>query len=196
MVNIHNNTTDKVLKLLLSNRERELTIRAIAIEVAVDYKTVYLIVKGLIENKIINAKKIGQTILCTINNEFNAEIFRAEYIRQKELLAIKDLHVLYQRIKHLKKPFFTLLLFGSYATGKQKKGSDIDLMLITDDNIIKKEIKHIVSITPLNIHLLDFSSEEFLSMLKTTEFNVGREAFNNNVILFGIEDYYRLINNA
>ena len=30
-------------------------------------------------------------------------------------------------------------------------------------------------------------------MLKTTEFNVGKEAFYNNIILYGIEDYYRMI---
>jgi hypothetical protein len=41
--------------------------------------------------------------------------------------------------------------------------------------------------------MVSFTSEEFLSMLKTTEFNVGMEAAENNVILFGIEDYYRLL---
>jgi len=69
-------------------------------------------------------------------------------------------------------------------------------MLITDSESINKKIKGIVSGTPLEIHLSDFKIEEFLSMLKTTDFNVGKEAFYNNVILFGIEDYYKMIENA
>jgi len=86
-----------------------------------------------------------------------------------------------------------LLLFGSYASGKARTGSDIDLMLITDDKTIESQIKNQMSLIPLPVHLLSFTAGEFISMLKTTEFNVGQEAFYNNIILFGIEDYYRLI---
>lgn len=69
-------------------------------------------------------------------------------------------------------------------------------MLITDNEKTKQNFKNKMSLIPLNIHLLTFTSSEFLSMLKTTEFNVGKEAFDSNIILFGIEDYYRLIKNA
>lgn len=194
MVKIH--TEDKILKLLLSNKE-EFSIRAIAKKISIDYKTVYLIVKELIKNKVILAKKTGQTILCSINNKkFNASIFKAELMRKEELLKNKDLYVLCSYFKDIKEPFFILLLFGSYASKKSRKGSDIDLILITNNEKIKEQVKNKISLTPLSIHLLDFTSLEFMSMLKTTEFNVGREAFNNNIILFGIEDYYRLIQSA
>lgn len=195
MVKIHSKL--KVLKFLLSNKKEEFSIRVIAKSISVDYKTVYLIVKELIENKVIRAKKAGQTILCSINQKkFNGGIFSAEMIRREELLRSKDLYVLCDYFKDIKEPFFILLLFGSYANKKNRMGSDIDLMLITDNEKIKEQIKNKISLTPLNIHLLSFTSLEFLSMIKTTEFNVGKEAFNNNIILFGIEDYYRLIKNA
>lgn len=194
---IHNTTKDKILKLLLSNNHEELTIREISKNVCIDYKTVHIIVKDLIKNSLINARKAGQTILCSINQkEFSADVFRAEFIRKGEILNNKDLRVLYNRIREVGPPFFILLLFGSYALRKQRKGSDIDLMLITDNDSVKKKIKDIASLTPLSIHLIDFSTKGFLSMLKTTEFNVGKEAVANNIILFGIEDYYRLIENA
>ena len=198
MEKIHNTTIDKILKLLISNKEKEFTIRAVSKAISIDYKTVHIIIKKLIKNNIINAKKAGQTILCSINQkEFNADIFRAEFIRRNELLSNKNIYVLYKRIKEdVKGPFFILLLFGSYASGKQRKGSDMDIMLITDNLSINKKIKHILSLLPLKIHLIDFSIKEFLPMLKTTEFNVGKEAVNNNIILSGIEDYYGLIQNA
>ncbi|MEA2037149.1 MAG: nucleotidyltransferase domain-containing protein [Nanoarchaeota archaeon] len=197
MEKIHNKTKDKILKLLLSNKKKEFTIRAIAKNIKIDYKSVYIAVNDLIKKENINSKRAGQSILCSANlKKFNSDVFRAETIRKQEILTNKDLHVLHNNIGEIKKPFFILLLFGSYASKEQRKGSDIDLMLITDDEKVSERVKNIVRKTPLEIHLLDFSSEEFLSMLKTTEFNIGREAYYNNVILFGIEDYYRLIQNA
>ena len=91
---------------------------------------------------------------------------------------------------------FLLLVFGSCVSGKFSKGSDVDLMLIADDHDLVKKVGKIVSLIPLNIHLVDFNSKEFISMLKTTDFNVGKEAVENNIILFGIEDLYRLLQNA
>lgn len=197
MVKIHN-SKDKILVLLLNNNGKEFTIRYIAKQISVDYKTVHIFVNKLAKDGVINTRKVGQTILCSINQKIiNSDLLRAESIRKKEILKNKNLYVLYNYIKEdVKSPFFILLLFGSFASGKYTKKSDIDLLLISDDEAVRKRIKKSISLTPLKIHLLDFSSKEFLSMLKTTEFNVGKEAFNNNVIFFGIEDYYRLLQNA
>ena len=88
---------------------------------------------------------------------------------------------------------FILLLFGSYAEGKQTKSSDIDLLLISNN---PKPIETQVNLLPLNIHLTHITYENFESMLKSKEFTVVSEAGKNNILLFGIEDYYRLMNNA
>lgn len=194
---IHNTTKDKILSILLSNKKEEFTIRSIAHKVNVDYKTVYIVVNQLIKDRAVNAKRAGQTILCSINIKcFNADVFRAETIRKEGLLRKKDMRVMHQYFKDIKEPFFILLIFGSYASGNARKGSDIDLMLISDNKDTREKAKRIASLIPLDIHLLDFSSAEFMSMIKTTEFNVGKEALENNIILYGIEDYYRLVENA
>ena len=192
MVKIH--TQDKLLSLLLSNKREHFSIREISKRIKIDYKTVYLLVQNLIQNKIILSQKAGQTTLCSINLiSFNSDIFRAESLRKEELLKNNNFSALQSYFKEVKNPFFVLLLFGSYASGKARTGSDIDLMLITDDKTIESQIKNQMSLIPLPVHLLSFTAGEFISMLKTTEFNVGQEAFYNNIILFGIEDYYRLI---
>lgn len=192
MVKIHNKVN--ILKFLLSNKDKEYTIRAIAKNTNIDYKTAYLSIKELIEDEVIQAKKSGQTVSCSINQKrVNADVFKAELTRKEELLKNKNFYVLCSYLEDIKEPFFILLLFGSYAKNHQHKKSDVDLMLITDNEKIKEEIKDKISLTPLDIHLVSFTSQEFISMLKTTEFNVGKEAFNNNVILAGIEDYYRII---
>ncbi|MBM4241617.1 MAG: nucleotidyltransferase, partial [Euryarchaeota archaeon] len=48
----------------------------------------------------------------------------------------------------------------------------------------------------LEIHLTFFTYEEFLSMAQSREFSVVLEAIKNNIILVGIEDYYRLMENV
>ncbi len=196
MVKIHN-SKDYILKLLLSHKNTEFTIRSISQKISIDYKTVHGVMQDLIKANLVRAKKIGQTVLCSINpTEFNTDIFRAETLRREELLKNKDLFSMYSYFKDLEEPFFILLLFGSYTSGKNRKGSDIDLMLIADNEDTKKKIKSKIALIPLEIHLTEFNSSEFVSMLKTTKFNVGQEAFYNNIILCGIEDYYKMVQHA
>lgn len=191
MENKHN---IKITQFLLSNKKESFTIRTIAKETAIEYKAAYTAMQEMIEDKVVDAKKAGQATLCSINaRAFNHTIFQAEEARRDELLKNKDISTTYSYFKDIKSPFFILLLFGSYAKKQERKKSDIDLLLITDHETINKEVHEKIKLIPLNIHLSDFSSKEFLSMLKTTEFNVGKEAFYNNIVFHGIEDYYRLI---
>ena len=195
MPKIHNSTQDKILTLLLNNKTKEFSIRGISNKISIDYKTVHIKIKSLAESGIIKTRKAGQATLCSIKAEtFHPAIFRAEFIRRQEILKNKGLYVLYTRLKEdIKKPFFILLLFGSYASKTNKRGSDIDLMLICDDKQIVEKAEKLLRSLPLKTHFVKFNTNEFDSMLKTTEFNVGKEAFKNNVILFGIEDYCRLL---
>jgi len=191
MSKIHN-TKNKILIFLLKNKTEEFTIRSISKEIQIDYKTVYLNIQKLIENQTIISKKVGKSTLCSINQIFNSDVYVAEYLRKEELIKNKNLNIIIEYFKEIKDPFHILLLFGSYAKNIQRKKSDIDIMLITDNKNTIKKAKDIVKLIPKEIHLVNFTSEEFRAMLKTTEFNVGKEAVNNNIILYGIENYYKL----
>ena len=192
MANKHNKL---ILKFLLSNKKDEFTIRAIAKETHIDYKAAYLTTKELVENRLIKAKRAGQTVLCSINQkEFNEDVFRAELLRKEELLRNKDLHVLYDYFKDIKEPFFILLLFGSYANQKYRKGSDIDLMFIFQDSGFEDKVNGITSLIPLKVHPLVFSEKEFGRMLDSREPNIVKEVLDDYIILYGIENFYRLKN--
>ena len=195
MVNIHNKI--KIMEYLLSNKEEKFSINAISQKTSLDYKVAYMAVKELAEEKALAVKKIGQAVLCSANpKQFALPTLMAEYERRRKVLNNKTFRAIKDYFDNIKEPFFILLLFGSYALKKQRKTSDIDLMLITDSQQIKNKIEDKISLIPLKIHLLSFTSSEFASMINTTKFNVGREAFSNNIILEGVEDYYRLIKNA
>jgi len=185
-------TEDLIIKLLLENEE--LTIRQIAGQVGVDYKSVYLKIMSLKQGGIINIKPVGNSSLCSLNKSSHPKIMNAEYLRREEALKNHNLRVLCARLQDdVKNPFFILLLFGSHVKGLVRKSSDLDLLMICDDEKTREIIQKIIKATPLKTHLLSFNSEEFKSMLKTTDFNVGKEAAKKNIILFGTENYYWLI---
>ncbi|MFH1637284.1 MAG: nucleotidyltransferase domain-containing protein [Candidatus Woesearchaeota archaeon] len=181
-----------ILRLLIESQEKAFSIRQIGIQRKINYKTAYTSLKALAEEGIVTQKKHGNTTICSFSHKFNHSVFHVEYARLNDLLKNKDLLVLYSRLSKVNGQFI-LLLFGSYAKGQPKKGSDIDLLLISDS---PKPIEEQISLLPLNIHLTHISYDNFRSMLNSKEFSVVSEAVKHNILLFGIEDYYRMINNA
>lgn len=181
-----------ILKLLVENQEETFSIRQIALKRKINYKSAYEAIQKLKEEEIVTLIKKGNITLCSFNKNFNHTVFTVESMRRNELLRAKDFKVLYSRLAAINSQFI-LILFGSHAKKTQTKHSDIDLLLITEN---PKEIKNKIALIPLNIHLTSISYADFTTMLKSKEFTVVSEAIKKNVILFGIEDYYRLIQNA
>ena len=52
------------------------------------------------------------------------------------------------------------------------------------------------TVKALNIHLTQITYESFKKMLASKEFTAVSEAVKHHIVLFGIEDYYRLMNHA
>ena len=188
------NETTEILKLLISNKEEIFSIRKISKIRKINYKSAYLSLRFLEKEKLVTLNKIGNTLSCTFNNKFNELVFKAEYLRREELLKNKNFLVFYNQLKKINKQFI-LLLFGSQVKGIAKKHSDIDLLLISNEEVAK--IVHTETrLIPINFHLTAISYEEFVNMLKSKEFTVVSEAIKKNIILYGIEDYYRIVENV
>ena len=130
--------------------------------------------------------------MCSFNNNYSESTYLAETSRLNLLLKDKNFQVIHNRLRKINSQFI-LLLFGSYANNKATRTSDIDFLLITN---AAEDIEKEISLIPLNIHLTSITHEDFINMLKSKEQTVVSEALKNNIILFGIEDYYRLIKNA
>lgn len=184
----------EILKLLMGNRQEAFSIRRISLTRKINYKSAHAAVKRLEKQGIITLKKTGNTTICSFSGKFNEKVFQAEYERREKLLKNKNFKILYEKLDGLKFPFIALL-FGSYARGTAKKGSDIDILAICEKGR-EKYIERAVSLLPLKIHLTAIDCEEFLNMAKSRQFTVVSEAMKNNIILVGIEDYWRLVENA
>lgn len=187
------NESIRVLEMLIGRNTEVFSINRISKLRSVNYKTAYLIVEKLRKLQLIRAERIGNTIACSFGFKSHPLVYEAEILRRSEFLAkSKSLSVLYAQLLKVKNPFFCALLFGSYAKGSQAKASDIDLAVVCSDELYGQLSKEIL-ILPLKLHLLHFKAEEFIAALKTKEFNVCHEIKKNNIILFGIENYYEVL---
>ncbi|HLC80964.1 MAG TPA: nucleotidyltransferase domain-containing protein [Candidatus Nanoarchaeia archaeon] len=186
----------KIICFFLEHKGESFSINSIAKKLKFNYRIAFEEVKRLAAEKIISLKKFGNANQCRFNYFLNEKVFLAENHRKKILLKNKNLLILYQRLAEINPPFFIFLVFGSYSRGKPQKHSDVDFCLIADDEKISLRIEQILRTFPSETHLLKFTSKDFLSMLKTTEPNVGKEIMLNNVLLKGMENFYELINYA
>lgn len=184
----------EILKLLIENREETYSIRKIALQRKINYKSAYNALKALEKQGIAELKSAGNTTLCSFNNNFNELVFKAEYSRRETLFKKREFPVIYNSLAKLEFPFI-ILLFGSHAKGTSTKHSDIDLLLISDEEHFKK-VQETINIFPQEIHLTPITYESFIRMATSKEFSVVSEALKKNIILIGIEEYYRLLKNV
>ncbi len=186
------NSSIEILKLLLERKEERFTINRIAENLKINYRIAYEQVMKLEKEGLLKITKAGNSKICEFTNKFDNKVFESEYSRRKELFKNKDLLIIHNRLAELKFPFIALL-FGSYAKKTSKKHSDIDILTIGGN---EKEIQVTISLLPNEIHLTAISYENFIQMAKSKEFTVVSEAIKDNIILIGIEEYYRMLKNV
>ena len=186
-----------IIKFLIENKNEELNIRSISKSLKMDYKNVYSIIKRLEKASLVKIETFGQSSRIKLNAIVHPLVFEAEFERRKEILKDKNFVVMLSSFKRaIKSRLYVLLLFGSYAKRTQTKNSDIDLMFICPDGLedaFEKEVNKVARSMPLPLHPLVFSESQFIEMANTKEPNVGQEALKNNIILYGMEQYYGLM---
>lgn len=186
----------EVIKLLLENRNKELSINQVAKLLKKDYKNAHNIVTRLSKMRLVKLEAFGKSYKVTLINKPHPLIYEAEILRRSEFLKNKDLSVMYDSFKKIHSKLYVLLVFGSYAKNTQTKHSDIDLMFIVpneSEEKMEKGIQNIAGTLPLKIHINIFKESDFIAMHKSKEITVGSEAVMKNVILHGIEAYYEMV---
>jgi predicted nucleotidyltransferase len=184
----------KILRFLIENKTRAFSIKEISKSLKIDYKLVYINIKKLEGDKSIEVEDLGVVKRCSFKDKFNGDVFIVESERKNQLLQKKEFRAIYDRLKILNRQFI-LLLFGSHAKGTAVNNSDIDLLAISDEENARL-IEDKLEVLPLKIHLNPISCDSFIGMAKSKEQTVVGEALKKNIILFGLEDYYRLLENA
>ncbi len=188
-------TENKIVRLFIEEKKPK-TIREIAKKIRSDYKITHTATQRLLNKNILLSKIIGKSVLCELDSSyFGVEIYGAENERKEGLLKNRNIKQIYRDIMtKLKSSFFIFLIFGSYAKKQQTKSSDLDIMFISNEKSFEEKISNLLSLLPIKTHALVFTEEEFINMKDSKKSNVVKEAIENNIILYGTENYYRLKN--
>lgn len=200
----HNSLTKNdgtIVEFLLQHVEEKFSIREIARQVKMDYKLVHNSVQRLTTKKIIVKKKYGKTELCEIDlTEAANDLILVEQRRAHQFLEKNiGIKLMVQEImENMKNPYYTLIIFGSYAKGTPHQRSDLDIMVIvsTKEQISETErtIHSITSIKPIKTQLIIITTSDFKEMLIAPEaLNVGKEVVKNHLLFHGAEAYYCML---
>lgn len=165
---------------------------------------IYRSLSHLIRGEIIQTEQVGKSLLYEIRlNSLMAQSylgFLSEYTSWQETHIPKEIiEKLADKIVKIT-PFFVFIVTGSYAKSKQTKKSDLDIVIICDNSInpgtIMAEIKLESSLSIPQVHPFVFTKKEFMEMLTNKEINYGKEIAHNNLIFFGGNIYYNILNEA
>lgn len=186
-----------VLKLLCSKLTKFYTIRGISKEIKKSYPITYQAANKLIEKKIIlkdENKLLSLNPLSNFSDLAYIESLRADDFIKKHREIKSFMTEVLGKIDF----FFTLLVFGSYAVNQQTKNSDLDLLMIIDDdkNTGKQEIilKRSTELYLKQSHCHVISRKDVKEMIKERKkLNVINETLDKHIIVYGAEEYYRLI---
>ena len=188
-------TEIKVLELLVSRILDSFTIRGVSRLIKKDLKIVHTSVKRLVQENFLIREKNGLRLKYKENIgdlAYVENIRREEFFKKHNVIKIHIMNFL----KKCSTKYFTLLLFGSYAEGKETKKSDVDLLAVLPNPTEKfeRELRATLSASTKNFHITVINEESFREMFnKRDEINVVNETFNNHVLLYGAEAYYSLL---
>ena len=189
-------TQEQILQLLLERQEEMLSIRQISRLLDKSYTLTYNNIKNLLKRGILVKHSLPPAQMIKLNAPISI-LIDMERKRTGSFLA-KHLWIklyLNDFLSDAKSPFFILAVFGSYAKGKETKGSDIDLLIIVpkreDIAFFEQSAKQF---TKVKKGIIVIDAQNFTEMIKNTEvLNVGNEAKKHHIILYGAEQYYQLL---
>ncbi|MBI4453328.1 nucleotidyltransferase domain-containing protein [Candidatus Woesearchaeota archaeon] len=193
------NTQLKILTHLIDNKEQLVGIRELSKKIGVVYYLVQQNVHKLKGKNILTIKKAGKTSVVQISPLINIKyLVKAEEYKKEVFLARnpKIRVIINDIIKESKTKFFSLVIFGSYAKGAQRKNSDLDILVIMpnkkDINTMEKTINNIKHISPVPIHDIIVDEKSFNEMKNMDELNVATEVIKRHVVIYGAEIFCRL----
>ncbi len=187
----------KIFEAFLRKPYQELTYKGIK-----DYskeKSNSIIQKALVKflaEELVNKREVGNIILYAVNLN-NSIVFSYFDILIKEKvsnLVKSSLNIIREELSSIE--FISIVIFGSYAEGKQKEKSDLDIAIFVNSLADKQDCElamksvELKSILQIDAHII--TKDEMLQMLKDKHENLGKQiaykhlAIQNPTIFYSI----------
>lgn len=192
----------KIVDLFRKNLFKSYTIIEIMKKISKkSYHWTFNAVEKLKKLGLISMNRRGYSNICSVNLDNNFTLTYLSFLDELEANFKKlPKSNIIKLINAVPLSYFTFIITGSYALGKATKKSDMDVVVLVEDNV---EIKKILTILKNKgelmvpeVHPYVFTKTEFLRMLLSEEQNYGKLIFKNRIIFFGAENYYLIVKEA
>jgi hypothetical protein len=193
-------TSVEILTYLSSTLRESFTVRQIAAGIGRDYRITYVMTMRLAKQKYIIAEKRRPVTYCRLNFKGNSALLAyIEAVRAGRFLAKhRDIEVIVNSlVEKIASPFFTLMLFGSYVKGTASKRSDLDVLFVVQsrdmDGEVSSAVGSVARVSPIGVHNVILTGEEFAQLLKQKSPNVAWEAVENRIVPYGAESLFKIL---
>ncbi len=178
----------KIINYLGKHLQERFTMHELSKLLNIPYASFYRTIQQM--NHLITTESVGNSKTIKLNTQnpiIKAHLTISSDEEKKEFL---EKHPIIKKISNDLNTKDVVLLFGSYAKGKETEKSDIDLLIINKDgkksiSFSKQELLYQKKINPIFL-----TRKEFKNMLKDKEENVGKQALQNHVILNNPEEFW------
>jgi predicted nucleotidyltransferase len=190
----------QILKTFTKNIFLELTFKEIKIgSKEKSNNLLQTALKEFLKQNIIITKKTGNVHTYKLNLKNNLTLAYLEllnHINKNLPVQIKNLLKEIQQTILQETTFFILLVFGSYAKGKQTIKSDLDIAIFIESENQRKKLTPLIEtikrreIIKIDYHLILIS--EYIEMLSEKYENLAKQIQKNNLIIYGYTNYINL----
>lgn len=160
--------------------------------------TLSLALKQFLEEEIIKSSKVGKSYLYSLNldNGLTSHYIALANFQRIDKNVKKTIQIINEEISKATY-FYSLVIFGSYASQEQKKTSDLDIAIVIEDESKIKQIEAVLniakqkSLTLIDPHVI--IKREFIEMLTNDEENLGKQIARKHLVLNNHEIFYKII---
>lgn len=190
------------MQLFTGNIAKAISIRQVERDLSISYPLVHRAITPLIKSD--QYLKLNQNNLVQLNYQDHHNVLAyVESLRRNKLLdkphakPIKDF--LEEVLDKFDQEYFIIILFGSAV--ESKTPGDYDILFIFENNNVASEQERALDVIASNhsdkFHIQSLGTESIFEMAsKRNQKNVLNELLNKHIILYGGENFYRLLKNA
>jgi len=188
-----------IMKIFASNIDKRFSIKEVAEILKKPYSLIHRSIQELLQDHFII--KDDKSLISLNYKENHSELAFIEALRAKDKLSRDKTVALFTKdvLERVKPDFFVFLIFGSFV--EKVNPRDIDVLFIIDDETkVGETEKSLVNISGNFTKKFEFQvisvKSAYEMLAKRDKINIINETLNKHIILFGAENYYRMVKNA
>lgn len=179
----------RILSLFTKGFNREYYIREVQKSLKISPRTAQIILDDLEKKAVLESSKKGKIKTYKIKNSFIAKEYLIFVEQYKKIAFLKSRPMIKEIISKITSHISGIgIVFGSYAKGTEKKGSDLDIFIAGKYD--EKEIMQVSELYGIEISVKSYPIKTFERNIKTD--TLIKEVLGSHVMISGSESLVRM----